>query len=229
MPLPKKVKDIVGPLNLIPHPEGGFFVETYRSGSEPMSTMGQTGLDCEKPDTNLVVANGRSQNRPDGDERRNAMTSIFWLPTYKSPKQILLENASDHVHYYQGGAPFTYFLFDPATQEFSKITLGPELHKGHSLQVICKGKTWKCGRAEFSDGDDDDEDKYNYSLIGEAVAPGFDYHDFRAITEEDLKKNVKDKKILQQLGDFLDEISNEFFAEFYEDGEQRKTRVNKRA
>jgi predicted cupin superfamily sugar epimerase len=39
MPLPKKVKDIVGPLNLIPHPEGGFFVETYRSGSEPMSTM----------------------------------------------------------------------------------------------------------------------------------------------------------------------------------------------
>jgi len=42
MPLPKKVQDLMGPLNLIPHPEGGFFAETFRSGSEPMSTMVST-------------------------------------------------------------------------------------------------------------------------------------------------------------------------------------------
>jgi len=227
MPLPKKLKDIIGPLNLIPHPEGGFFVETFRSGSKPMSTMGQTGLDCEKPNVNLVVANGRSQNRPDGDNRRNTLTSIFWVPTYKSRKLLLAKNASDHVHYYQGGAPFTYSLFDPATQEFSQVTLGPELHKGHLLQVNVSGGTWKSGIAEFSDGDDEDDDKYDYCLIGEAVAPGFDYHDFGFITEEELKNDVKDEEILKKLGRFLLNFSQSF-AEFYEDGDERKKRLESR-
>ena len=38
MSLPKKIKDLIVPLNLIPHPEGGFFVETHRSGSVPMAS-----------------------------------------------------------------------------------------------------------------------------------------------------------------------------------------------
>ena len=41
MPLPKKVSDLIPALNLIPHPENGFFVETFRSGSIPMSTQGK--------------------------------------------------------------------------------------------------------------------------------------------------------------------------------------------
>lgn len=41
MPLPTKVTDLISALNLIPHPEGGFFIETYRSGSIPMSTQGK--------------------------------------------------------------------------------------------------------------------------------------------------------------------------------------------
>ena len=95
MPLPKDTKTAVELLNLIPHPEGGFFLETYRSGCEPMLTRGQTGLDCESPDTNLVVANGRAANRSDGDERRNALTSIYWVPTTKSGEVKLVVNLSD--------------------------------------------------------------------------------------------------------------------------------------
>ena len=77
-----------------------------------MSTMGQTGLSddcCQKPNINLVVANQRSQNRPDGDERRNALTSIYWVPTIKSPKLLLAVNHSDHVHYYHGGSKLFAF------------------------------------------------------------------------------------------------------------------------
>ena len=71
--------------------------------------------------------------------------------------------------------PFTYSLFDPVTKDFTKITLGPELHKGHKLQVCVRGGLWKCG--EMEDITDDDND-YDYALLGEAVAPGFDFHDF---------------------------------------------------
>mmetsp|Transcript_29935 Transcript_29935/g.68694 ORF Transcript_29935/g.68694 Transcript_29935/m.68694 type:complete len:158 (-) Transcript_29935:333-806(-) len=131
MPLPNEVKDLIPALGIIPHPEGGFFVETWRSGCEPMSTMGQTGInDCRDATANLVVASGRAANRPDRDERRNALTSIIWIPTLKSPKLILASNRSDHVHYYQGGHPFRYNLFDPSTGEFSTVVLGPELQKG---------------------------------------------------------------------------------------------------
>ena len=34
--------DFIDMLGLIPHPEGGFFVETYRSGSAPMTSKGLT-------------------------------------------------------------------------------------------------------------------------------------------------------------------------------------------
>ncbi len=89
----------------------------------------------------------------------------------------------------------------------------------------------KCGIAEFSDVNDEDDDKYDYSLIGEGVAPCFDYtyRDLWAIIEAELKKIASKTKILQQLGEFLDEMSNEFFAEFYEDDDQKKTRGNKQA
>ena len=82
MPLPPKITDLIPVLNLIPHPEGGFFVETYRSGTQPMSTQGQTGFDTTNNNKNLIVTtDGRDTNRPDKDVRRNALTSIYWAPT----------------------------------------------------------------------------------------------------------------------------------------------------
>ncbi len=174
MPLPPTIKDLIPALNLIPHPEGGFFVETYRSGTKPMSTQGQTGYD----DPNLVSSTDqRENNRPDNDIRRNALTSIFWVPTIQSPHLILGVNYSDHVHYYHGGRPFQYILYDPKGKgELRKVILGPDLHKGHQLQVCVPGGIWKCGSVLGYNGDDEEEaieyKDYEYSLIGEAVAPG---------------------------------------------------------
>ena len=148
-------------------------LETWRSGSEPMSTMGQTGLDCQSPQTNLVVAQGRDQNRPDSDPRRNCLTSIYWVPTTSSSTLLLASNLSDHVHYYQGGKPFQYILFDPENQILEKVILGPELHKGHLLQVPVKGGMWKCGHM-LHDNEEEEQNNYkeDYTIIGEAVAPG---------------------------------------------------------
>jgi predicted cupin superfamily sugar epimerase len=235
MPLPTKIKDLIPLLDLIPHPEGGFFRETYRSGCKPMSTMGQTGLDCKDPKANLVVANGRFDNRPDKDERRNALTSIFWVPTAKDPVLRLAKNCSDHVHYYHGGLPFRYFLFNPTTGEFSTAVLGPELHKGHVLQLSVKGGIWKCGRIET---DEESNTDYDYILIGEAVAPGFDFHDFTWITKEMIHATCSDKAVMEILLACVHDESKAIqeeektvgaAAEFYEDGERKEKRINERS
>ena len=42
----------ISQLGMIPHPEGGFFVETYRSGSVPMTSRGLTDKDGELMTTN---------------------------------------------------------------------------------------------------------------------------------------------------------------------------------
>jgi len=240
MPIPKKIKDLIPSLNLIPHPEGGFFVETWRSGSAPMTTMGQTGLSCEDPDKNLVVAQGRAQNRADKDERRNALTSIYWVPTVKSPRLLLAYNCSDHVHYYQGGIPFRYNLYDPSTGEFSEEVLGPELHKGHKLQVCVKGGLWKCG---VMVGDNERKESetadYEYTLIGEAVAPGFDFHDFTWVTEKLLRSTFQNnEKMIELFLPFVFERSKEVeeeektvddAAQYYEEGANKERRVEERA
>lgn len=237
MPLPPKVKDIISALNLIPHPEGGFFVETFRSGAEPMTTMGQTGFDCEHPNVNLVVANGRQKNRPDGDERRNALTSIYWVPTVKSPKLLLAYNCSDHVHYYQGGKAFKYLIYDPKSGEFSEKILGSALDKGQTPQVCVKGGLWKCGIIEETNTTSSD-DEYEYCLIGEAVAPGFDFHDFNWVTESLLREKCKDETLLSMFLPFIHGRSSEIQMEnktvedavgYYNDDEAKEQRMNERS
>jgi len=98
MPLPKKTSDLIPKLGLIPHPEGGFFVETHRSGSMPMSSKGQTDFavsDYSNGNQNLVVESNvlqkviddknaklrRGSNRPDGDERYFCFTLVI-PPTF---------------------------------------------------------------------------------------------------------------------------------------------------
>lgn len=206
-----------------------------------MSTMGQTGLDCKEPTKTLVVAKGRAGNRPDKDERRNALTSINWVPTKKDPRLPLASNCSDHVHYYQGGLPFRYYVFDPASGELSTTVLGPELHKGQTLQVPVKGGTWKCGHMvidDDDDGNDGNDDTHDYSIVGEAVAPGFDFHDFTWVTKEMLDATCKDEAAHKKLLSFLHtddavevQAGNtvEATAEYYEDGANKTQRMKDRA
>lgn len=148
---------VVSELGLTHHPEGGYFLETFRSGSFPMKTRGQTDLKCGAADGNLatdvVVANNRKDRRPDGDCRRNCLTSIFWLASTARPMLRLAVNLSDHVHFWQGGRPFEYVLLElgapSATRDevggvhstkypdarLTRVVLGPDLSAGQRLQV----------------------------------------------------------------------------------------------
>jgi len=262
MPLPKKTSDLIPKLGLIPHPEGGFFVETHRSGSMPMSSKGQTDFavsDYSNGNQNLVVESNvlqkviddknaklrRGSNRPDGDERRNALTSIYWVPTIQSPMLMLATNCSDHVHYYQGGLSFVYYLLDTTIGEpfcLERVVLGPNLERGEKLQVCVRGGTWKCGKIILpGKGEDNDGQRgYEYSIIGEAVAPGFDFHDFTWITEKKIQEVLCSSSLetrrtllkyvhgaaakLELEGKTVDDASD-----FYEKGKQQENRTNERS
>lgn len=106
------------------------------------------------------------------------MTSIHWVPTFKSPKLNLSFNCSDHVHYYQGGRGFRYIIFHPDNGDLKQVILGPDLDKGHKLQVCVEGGAWKCGHIVndnfdgIGKGIEGETDAFEYALIGEAVAPG---------------------------------------------------------
>ena len=127
-------ESVVSELGLIPHPEGGHFLETFRSGSLPMKNRGQTDLKCRASD---------------GDRRRNCLTSIFWLASVARPTLRLSVSLSDHVHYWQGGRPFEYVLLElgspsasneKASTEYpdarlSRVVLGPKISAGQRLQV----------------------------------------------------------------------------------------------
>lgn len=169
---------------MIPHPEGGFFLETFRSGSKPMSSRGQTDLTV--PSNDLVEVPDRNMSRPDGDIRRNCLTSIFWVPTTNSPILPLTINQSDHVHYYQGGQPFEYTVYNPETKEVQVQVLGPDICNGQVLQFAVKGGMWKCGRLLPNALPEIETD---YTIIAEAVAPGFDFHDFCFVSVSQLMES----------------------------------------
>jgi hypothetical protein len=71
---PEYPQQLVDKLGLIPHPEGGFFREVYRSGAEPMASKGETD-----PAGATLAATGRTP------PERNVMTSIYWLLNRESP------------------------------------------------------------------------------------------------------------------------------------------------
>lgn len=236
--LPNDVNYLIKQLQLIPHPEGGFFRETYRSGSVPMTSRGLTDTTTASYDNSRSLVHvgtavtatasrdttktGRPKQISDSNEEtgniasavpnsnadfvvRNALTSIYWVPTIKSPKLILGTNLSDHVHYYQGGGyAFAYYIYSPQTGSLRTEILGPNLVKGHKLQVCVRNGEWKCGHlvsleSELDANQNDmasltilpsatsnDAAAPKYVIIGEGVGPGFDIHDFEWITERDI-------------------------------------------
>jgi uncharacterized protein len=158
-------KELIASLGLIPHPEGGHFREVYRSGAPPMRSKGET--DAEG-------ALLRTEREP---PERNVLTSIYWMVDRASPIGFWCNNASAHVHYHHAGAALTYHVIHPDGR-LETQRLGPDPRRGDVLQFVVEGGCWKA--AHLAEGD--------YCLLGEAVAPGFDFRDFRWGTEDELTR-----------------------------------------
>ena len=149
-----------------------------------------------------------------------------------------------------------YYLLDPAVAppRLERVVLGPHLDRGEKLQVCVRGGMWKCGEILLPDDGEGNEGQeqqgYDYTIIGEAVGPGFDFHDFTWITEAKIHEvgpgsassmpsmvaSVEHTKSflltfvlkaaakIEREGNFVDTAS-----EFYEEGQQQENRTKARS
>jgi len=153
-------------LNLQPHVEGGYFRQTFKADHR----------------ANIATENGD----------RVTMTSIYYLLSADSPVGHFHVNQSDIMHYFHKGDAITYYMLEP-DGNLQITVLGPDPTKGHQLQMMVKGGTWKASKVPT-------DAKYGYGLVGEAVAPGFDYADMQlGKTATLLQKFPQHKKLIQEL------------------------------
>jgi hypothetical protein len=109
-----KAQEIIDKLKLIEHPEGGYYLETYRSAAE----------------MNFEGFNGK----------RNLGTSIYFL--MKGGQATLPHRIkSDEIWFYQDGNHCEIIEIDVAGNE-KIIALGPDLNNGQVYQHVVKAGTW---------------------------------------------------------------------------------------
>jgi len=115
----KNYEKIIKTLGLEPHPEGGYFKETYRS--------------------DLLISKEGLKNIYSGS--RCASTAIYFLLTKEQPKSFLHKLKSDEIfHLYDGGSLDVLLLY-PNGDGTIQI-LGRDLEKGERPQVLIPNGTW---------------------------------------------------------------------------------------
>ncbi len=143
-------------LGLTPHPEGGYFRETYRSS--------------------LSLAGSALPASFHGD--RSCSTAILYLLEY-GDRSHLHRIAADEVWHFHLGDPLTVHVLD-ATGEHRPLLLGADLEAGQTLQGVVPAGRWFGARHEGPRG------PHGFSLVGCTVAPGFDFADFELARRDDL-------------------------------------------
>ncbi|MBM3163004.1 MAG: cupin domain-containing protein [Chlorobi bacterium] len=154
----RKTEEWIERLRLQPHPEGGFYRETYRS-----------------PGTY-----GFGPDSPFGGPRSHA-TAIFYL--LKTGERSRLHRIhSDELWFYHAGNPLRVHFF-PSEGDPSSFLLGPDPDKDEVLQEAVPAESWfgACHDAGTSGTE-------GYSLVSCVVAPGFDFRDFTFAPKEVLRE-----------------------------------------
>ncbi|OAA58294.1 RmlC-like jelly roll fold protein [Cordyceps fumosorosea ARSEF 2679] len=146
----RTAKDIIAALNLTPHPEKGYFVETYR-------------------DTAAVAPHtATSADDAPGKAPRAASTYIYYLlegaEGISHWHRVL--DAVEVWHYY-AGAPLRLSLSWDDGAPVRDAVLGADILAGQRPQVIVERGEWQHAQ---SLGD--------WTLVGCSVAPGFEFEGF---------------------------------------------------
>lgn len=110
-----RVRELIETLQLMPHPERGYFAETYRASSRVES--------------------------PAHAGERTASTAIYFLVTEEEPTTSLHRLKSDEVfHLYEGGPLEVLQLHPDGRAEVAR--LGLDLAAGERPQIVIPAGTW---------------------------------------------------------------------------------------
>lgn len=143
------IEALIAQWSMRPHPEGGYYAETYRA--------------------NLTLPNHALPTAFAGD--RSASTAIvFLLPI--GTQSSLHRIAADEVWHFYGGDPLVVVSCTEVTDPpvFDRTVLGIDLSKGMTVQHVVKAGLW-FGAVPLPG-------PVGYSFVGCTVAPGFDFEDF---------------------------------------------------
>jgi hypothetical protein len=111
--------DIIKNLNLQPHPEGGYFRETFRSSG-------------------IIPASGLP---PEYNSQRNLSTAIYYMLTPDSAS-MMHRLVSDEVYHFYLGDPVTMLLLYPGGQS-ETVTLGHDIAAGQLVQGVVPAGVWQ--------------------------------------------------------------------------------------
>lgn len=137
--------DLIDRLNLQPHPEGGYYRQTYQA-----------------PD--VLPADGLPK-RYDGP--RPVSTAIYFL-LRDAQVSHLHRLQSDEIWHFYAGSPLVVHVLTSDGERIDQV-LGPDFAAGMRPQVVVARGAWF--GAEMQDG-------HGFALVGNTVAPGFDFADF---------------------------------------------------
>ena len=108
-------QQLIESLNLNPHPEGGYYRESYRSNT-------------------FVDIPGHFEGH------RNCSTGIYFLLT-KESKSHLHRIKSDEMWHFYAGDPLRIVMISPKGVQSEKI-LGPDISQGHCFQFVVPTGFW---------------------------------------------------------------------------------------
>jgi predicted cupin superfamily sugar epimerase len=116
---PERARALIAELGLAPHPERGYYVETYRAP---------------------LLVEGAGVPLPHGGPRA-ASTAIYFLVTRLAPATFLHRLRSDEVfHLYDGGPADLLLLRDGQPGEVAR--LGRDVAAGERPQLVVPAGTW---------------------------------------------------------------------------------------
>ncbi|HOV13635.1 MAG TPA: cupin domain-containing protein [Spirochaetota bacterium] len=110
-------EDIIKSLNLKPHPEGGYYNETYRS-DEMINSL---------------------PKRYEGN--RVFSTCIYYLLTKDTFSMIHKIKSDEIFHFYMGDPVEMVNLYEDGSGKI--LTIGSDILKGHLPQIIVKKDVWQ--------------------------------------------------------------------------------------
>ncbi|KAJ5952204.1 uncharacterized protein N7479_010617 [Penicillium vulpinum] len=171
------IQSTINALNLLPHPEGGYFSETDRdprripNPHQPITSVTDTGAD---------------------PETRSASSTIHYLLTPQRPLGVFHRNQSRTVHIWQRGRGRYVIIHadevggqnhmrgcssENATARIETFVVGPGVEAGERMQWVVEGGKYK---ASFLLPDESEGETSSGLLISEVVVPGFEFtdHDF---------------------------------------------------
>jgi len=121
---PRRAEEWIAKLGLQPHPEGGYYRETYRAGDRVQS------------------------ERHDGP--RAASTLIYFLLTSENFSSFH-RLKSDELWLFHTGSPLTIHVIDP-DGTYRALRLGADFEAGQSFQAVVEADRWFGSTVDEPDG-----------------------------------------------------------------------------